>query len=97
MFMIMMVATVVTLMILPALITGFPWLVFGNTKVKTVCSCGKCILMAIIIAGTVAYILLGYNLMNLNSATIICLVIVVVLSGTCAIISRQKICKDRRI
>jgi len=93
MFMIMLVASVVTLMILPALITGFPWLIFEDSKVKTVCSCGKCVLMSIIIASTVAYILLGYDLAKFNVTTIICVAIIAVLSGTCAIISRQNICK----
>lgn len=93
MFMIMLVASVVTLMILPALITGFPWLIFEDAKAKTICSCGKCVLMSIIIASTVAYILLGYDLAKFNVTTIICVAIIAFLSGTCAVISRQKICK----
>lgn len=97
MFMIMLVASVVTLMILPALITGFPWLVFEETKTKIVCSCGKCVLMSLIIASAVAYILLGYELARLNVTTVICLLIVVVLSGTCALVSRQKICKNGEV
>jgi predicted RND superfamily exporter protein len=92
MFMIMLVASISTLMILPALITGFPWLVFDDSKVKAVCSCGKCVLMSIIIASTVAYILLGYDLAKFNLTTIICVAIVAVLSGACAVISKQKIC-----
>ncbi|MDD5561702.1 MAG: MMPL family transporter [Candidatus Omnitrophica bacterium] len=94
MFAIMLVASIATLMILPALITGFPWLVFEETKVKAVCSCGKCILMSIIIASTVAYILLGYKLARLNLTTIICVAVIAVLSGTCWLVSRQKTCKD---
>jgi uncharacterized protein len=93
MFTIMLVASIVTLMVLPALITGFPWLVFENSRIKTVCHCGKCVLMAFIIASTVAYILLGYELARLNVTTIVCVVIVTVLSGTCVFISRQKMCQ----
>jgi hypothetical protein len=93
MFMIMLVASIVTLMTLPALITGFPRLVFEDSKVKAVCSCGKCVLMSIVIALTVAYILLGYELARLNLTTIICVLIIVILSGTCSIVSRQKICR----
>ncbi len=92
MFMIMLVASVVTLMMLPALISGFPWLAFEETKQGVICSCGKCVLMSIIIAATVAYILLGYDLAKLNITTIICVAIVAVLTGACAIISKQKIC-----
>jgi hypothetical protein len=93
MFMIMLVASVATLMMLPALITGFPWMVFEEGKVKTVCSCPKCVLMSIIISSTVAYILLGYELAKLNWTTIICVATVVIISGACALISRQKVCK----
>ncbi|MDD5255485.1 MAG: MMPL family transporter, partial [Candidatus Omnitrophica bacterium] len=93
MFMIMLVASIVTLMTLPAIMTGFPRLVFEEAKVKAVCSCGKCVLMSIIIASAVAYILLGYELARLNVTTVACVAIVVVLSGACAVVSRQKICK----
>ncbi|HQP10513.1 MAG TPA: MMPL family transporter, partial [Candidatus Omnitrophota bacterium] len=93
MFAIMLVASVSTLMLLPALISGFPWLIFEESKVKAVCSCGKCVLMAIILACTVAYILLGYNLAQLNVTTAVCIAVVVILSGTCSVISKQKMCK----
>lgn len=94
MFMIMFVASVTTLMILPALITGFPRLVFDDRQVKAVCSCGKCALLSLVIAATVAYILLGYNLARLNVTTVICVAIVAVLSGACALVSRQKLCQQ---
>ena len=92
MFMIMLVATIVTLMLLPALITGFPWLVFEEAKVKAVCSCGKCVLMSLIIASALAYVLLGYDLAKANVTTFLCVAVVVVLSGVCSVISRQKMC-----
>ncbi len=95
MFMIMLVASIVTLMILPALITGFPGLIFEVSPPRIICSCKKCVLMSLIISGALAYILLGYNLAGLNLTTIICLIIIVVLSGICAVISRQRICKER--
>ncbi|MFA4992540.1 MAG: MMPL family transporter [Candidatus Omnitrophota bacterium] len=94
MFAIMLVASIVTLMVLPALITGFPWLVFEENKTKAICSCGKCILFSIIVASTLAYVLLGYQLARINLTTIICLIVVVVLSGACWFISRQNICKN---
>lgn len=93
MFMIMFVASIVTLMVLPALITGFPRLVFAQREVRLVCSCGKCVLMSMIISATVAYILLGYELARLNLTTLICVAIIIILSGVCAFISRQKICQ----
>jgi hydrophobe/amphiphile efflux-3 (HAE3) family protein len=93
MFMIMLAASVITLMTLPALVTGFPWLVFEDKKVKAVCSCRNCVLMSGIIACTVAYVLLGYELARLNTTTIVCVAIVVVLSGVCSVVSRQKMCR----
>ena len=95
MFMIMLIASVVTLMILPALITGFPWLAFEENKTKMVCSCGKCVLTSVIIASAIAYILLGYELARLNLTAVICILVVAVLSGVCSIISRQKICQNK--
>ncbi len=92
MFMIMLVASIVTLMTLPALITGFPWLVFEEKKTKAICSCRNCVLMSGIIAATIAYVLLGYDLARLNVTTIICVTVVVVLSGVCSFVSRQKMC-----
>jgi len=93
MFMIMLVSSIVTLMILPALITGFPWLVFEDSESKMLCSCGKCVLMSIIVASTVAYILLGYDLTKVNVTLVVCIAVIAILSGVCAVISRQKICK----
>ncbi|MDD5583660.1 MAG: MMPL family transporter [Candidatus Omnitrophica bacterium] len=97
MFMIMLVAGIVTLMFLPALITGFPRLIFEDSKVKTICSCSKCVVMSLIIASTVAYVLLGYELARINATTVICVAIVVILSAACALVSKQKICENRRI
>lgn len=94
MFMIMLVASIATLLILPSLITAFPGLVFEESKVKMICSCGKCVLMSVIIAATIAYILLGYNLAKLDLTTVICVTVVAVLAGTCSLISRQKMCKQ---
>lgn len=94
MFMIMFVASVVTLMVMPALVTGFPWLVFDKKEPRALCSCSKCVLMSVIIAFAVAYILLGYNLARFNLTTAICIGIIAVLSGTCAIVSRRKVCKQ---
>ncbi|MDD5409185.1 MAG: MMPL family transporter, partial [Candidatus Omnitrophica bacterium] len=93
MFTIMLVASIVTLMMLPAIITGFPWLVFEETKTKAICSCGKCILFSLIAASAVAYVLLGYQLARVNLTTIICVAVVVILSGACWFISRRNICK----
>jgi hypothetical protein len=89
MFMIMLVASIGTLMILPALITGFPWLVFEQKPVRVSCSCGRCMLMAGIVAATVAYVLLGYELARLSVTAVVCVAIIVVMAGVCALLSRR--------
>ncbi len=93
MFMIMLIASITTLMVLPAFITGFPRLVFNDSEVRTLCSCSKCVFLSLFIAAAVVYILLGYNLARMNVATIIGVGVVVLLSGICFFTSRQKMCK----
>ena len=94
MFMIMLVASIGTLLILPAIITGFPSLVFPKAELPLTCSCGKCILMALIASAAVVYILLGYSLVKLNIATVIAIIVITALSGACVLASRHKKCKD---
>jgi hypothetical protein len=92
MFMIMLVAGLGTVLILPAIITGFPRAVFEEGKVKMVCACGRCVLMAVLIALTVVYVLLGYKITGLNATALIAIAVVAVLSGVCAIVSRHRMC-----
>ena len=92
MFMIMLTASIGTLLILPAIITGFPSIVFEEKKKGITCSCGKCVLMSLIIAASVIYVLLGYNITRWNVATVAAVIVVVLLSGVCSFISRRKAC-----
>jgi uncharacterized protein len=94
MFMIMLVASIATLMILPALITGFPWMAFSESRTRTVCACGRCVLVAVLVAATVAYILLGYELAKVGATTVIGIAVIAVLAAACAILSRRKTCKE---
>lgn len=91
MLMIMLVASISTLMILPALVSGFPWLIFEDTSTRIISSPIKCILTVVIISASVAYVLLGYGLANVNFTTIVCLLVVLVLSGICMFISKKNI------
>ncbi len=94
MFMIMLVASVSTLMILPALISGFPWMAFSESKTKTVCACGRCVLVSVLIAATLAYVLLGYELAKVRATTFISVGLIALLGGVCSFVSRRKMCKQ---
>ncbi len=94
MFMIMLVASVATLMILPALITGFPWMAFSESKTKAFCACRRCVLVSVLVASTVAYILLGYELARVKATTLISIAVIAILAGICSLVSRRKTCKQ---
>lgn len=87
MFMIMLVAGIVTITILPALIRRFPKVVFEE---KTLFSCRNCILISLIVSFTLVYVLLGYNLTRINTAMLIALVCLIFLSGLCSFVSKKR-------
>lgn len=94
MFMIMLTASVGTLLILPALMTCFSSLVFEAQPGRMICSCRKCIFLAVFVAATVVYVLLGYSLTSLNVAGMIALAVVVLMSGVCFLISKRSLCQE---
>ena len=93
MFMIMLVASIGTLLILPAIISGFPGAVFPKSESPLTCSCGKCVLVGLIITAAIVYVLLGYSLAKLNITAIIAIAVIAVLSGACVLASRHDKCK----
>jgi hypothetical protein len=93
MFMIMLVASIGTLLILPAIISGFPGAVFPKSESPLTCSCGKCVLVGLIITAAIVYVLLGYSLARLNITAIIAIAVIAVLSGACVLASRHDKCK----
>jgi hypothetical protein len=93
MFLIMVASSIATIVILPAMISAMPAVVFDENKHPT-CRCSYCMLTAFIVAATLAYILGGYSLASWDITTIICIGVIVVMAALCNLASRRKICVE---
>jgi len=91
MFLIMLASSVGTLLLLPAIISAFPGVIFDERK-SPACKCSYCMLFGLIVAAAVAYVLGGYSIASWGATTIICVGIVAFMAGLCNIVSRHKIC-----
>jgi hypothetical protein len=91
MFLIMITSSVGTLVILPAIISAIPRLMFEEVP-RPSCKCAYCMLTALIVAGTVAYVLAGYTTTSWTVMTFITIGVVVVMAGACNLLSRRKEC-----
>lgn len=91
MFLIMLASSVGTLLILPAIISAMPGLMFEE-KERPTCKCSNCMLSGLIAAVGVAYVLGGYSIASWNVTTGICIAIIVGMAGVCNIVARRKIC-----
>jgi predicted RND superfamily exporter protein len=91
MFLIMLTSSVGTLLILPAIVSAMPVLIFEE-KQSPACKCSYCMLFGLIISAAVAYVLGGYSITSWNVTTFICIGIIMFMAGLCNIISRRKIC-----
>ncbi|MCF7869920.1 MAG: MMPL family transporter [Candidatus Omnitrophica bacterium] len=92
MFCIMLISSIATLIILPAVITLVPKVVFEEKRIKMFCICKYCIIIAIAVSGALIYLLRGYNLVNWGPTAIISILVVAVLAGLCAKIAKHKAC-----
>jgi N-acetylmuramic acid 6-phosphate (MurNAc-6-P) etherase len=71
--------------------------VFEEKRLKMICICKYCIIIAIAASGALIYILRGYNLANWGVTAIISILVIAVSAGLCAKIAKHKICiKDDR-
>jgi hydrophobe/amphiphile efflux-3 (HAE3) family protein len=92
MFGIMLFASAGTLIILPAIVSMHPGVIFYESKPGFLRSCPQCLLMSLVVSGGVAYVLVAYTSTAWNIATLIALASVVLLSALCSFISRSKSC-----
>ncbi|MBD3264602.1 MAG: MMPL family transporter [Candidatus Omnitrophica bacterium] len=92
MFAIMFISGVATLIILPALITVFPSVVFGEEKKGFVCKCSNCIALSLGISVAVIYLMRGYLDVGWKPVLFLSIGVVVLLSGICSKISGHKFC-----
>ena len=91
MFLIMLTSSVGTLLILPAIISAVPAVIFEEKR-SPACKCSYCMLFGLIVSAAVAYVLGGYSITSWDVTTFICIGIIVIMSGLCNIMSRHKIC-----
>ncbi len=92
MFVIMLFASFGTLMVLPALVSAHPGIIFYEPSGKFMRHCSQCLMMSLVVSGGVAYVLVAYSGMKWNITTLISLSCVVVLSMLCFFISKGKKC-----
>jgi len=96
MFVIMLFASFGTLMVLPALVSAHPGIIFYEPSGKFMRHCPQCLMMSLVVSGGVAYVLIAYSGMKWNITTLISLSCVVVLSMLCFFISKGKKCFSGR-
>ena len=92
MFMIMAVSSLATLFLIPALISLKPEIIFNKNLDKIGCSYSQCLLVALFVAFAVAYVLLGYTVLDWPVATFISIGVVVFFAGACHFVSKYKQC-----
>jgi hypothetical protein len=96
MFSIMLVSSIATLFILPAIITTVPDVVFNKQKGSFICNCKYCIIISIAISLTIVYILQGYTALGWKPGVFISIAVVVLMFGVCSQISKQKFCLAKK-
>jgi len=92
MFAIMLVSSVATLFVLPAIITAFSSLVFSQDKKGVVCNCKYCIIISLAVSVSVVYLLKGYTQSDWLSSSLAGIAVMVIMSAICSKISKHKFC-----
>jgi hypothetical protein len=92
MFLIMITSSIATLLILPAIISAVPKLIFYEHEGAVVCKCSYCMLTALIVSLSIVYVLAGYTEVRWSFITISAVLGVVVMAGICNYVSKHKIC-----
>ena len=92
MFMIMLMSSIGTLILLPAIITGIKKLIFEEEGKGLSCNCINCVIAALAVSLTVIAILAGAGAMKWTELTGIALVIVLIMAGGCNLLSKRRVC-----
>ncbi len=92
MFAIMLFASIGTLIIMPAIVSMHPGVIFYEPSNKFLRSCPQCLLMSLVIAAAVAYVLVAYTSTKWNIATLAAIGSVCILSVLCFFLSKLKGC-----
>jgi predicted RND superfamily exporter protein len=93
MFAIMLVSSIATLLILPAIITTWPQIIFEEEKNKLVCNCKYCMVLTVAVCIALVYILRGYTSVSWSITLVFSVAAVAVMGGLCSNISKHKFCE----
>jgi uncharacterized membrane protein YdfJ with MMPL/SSD domain len=97
MFCIMLVSSIATLIILPAIITLLPKVVFEEKRLKMICVCKYCVTVSIVISVILMYVARGYKLISWGMSAFITIGVIAMMSGLCSKLSKHKTCiKDEK-
>lgn len=98
MFGIMLVSSIATLFILPAIMTAFTQAILSDKKESVVCNCANCIIVSLIISIVIAYALNGYTALGMGYSILIAIATVALLAGACSKVSKASFCiKDKEV
>ena len=92
MFTIMLVSSIATLFILPAIITALPNVIFEKEKTKMFCNCRYCLVLAVAISVALIYVLRGYTNVSWPLTLIASVAVIALMSIVCSKVSEHKIC-----
>ncbi len=92
MFAIMLFASIGTLLILPAIVSAHPGVIFYEPNNRFLKTCPQCMLLSVVISISVAYILVAYTGAKWNTAVTLAVACVVVLAIGCSFVSKLRKC-----
>lgn len=92
MFTIMFISSIVTLVLLPAIITLIPSISLKEHEGKMVCNCSYCFVISLVVSATLVYVLRGYTAVSWSYSIFIGIGIIAVMGGLCSFLSKHKIC-----
>ncbi len=96
MFAIMACSAVITLLLLPAIITLIPDRMFDKNTKDAVCKFTNCVIIDLVVAGSVLYVVRGYVLNSWGKSFFVSLVVFVVGFAFCPVIKGLGFCSDER-
>ena len=92
MFSIMAVSSIITLLLLPAIVSLMPKVVFEELEGGMLCNPRVCFVIALSVGLAVAYVLAGYTVVGWAKSVYVSIFVVAVLMSFCPVIGRWGIC-----
>ncbi len=92
MFSIMAASSIVTLLLLPAIVSLLPGVVFGEIEGGMICDPRSCFMIALSIGFLIAYILAGYTAVGWSKSVYVSVFIVAALMSICPIVGKLGVC-----